>query len=79
MTQGSLLTHHSSGSAKVSNGTTRVAMMAAKTTVLPRHRMRDSANAARLLTTRPTSTVTAVMAIELIRKRAAGTVSNTPV
>ena len=73
------MTHHSRGRAKVSNGTTRVAMMAARTTVLPRHVIRDSANAARLLTNSPTRTVTAVMAIELIRKRAAGTVSKTPV
>ena len=47
--------------------------------MLPRQVIRDSANAARLLTNSPTRTVTAVMAIELTRNRPAGTVSKTPV
>ena len=47
------------------------------TTRLPRTSMRDRANAQRLLMKMPRTTVTAEMPMELTRKRAAGTRSNT--
>ena len=54
-----MFTHHTSGSANVSNGTINVAMMAASTTRRPAHRIRDRANAAMLLIRMPRATVTA--------------------
>ncbi|CAH0327364.1 hypothetical protein SRABI128_06030 [Microbacterium sp. Bi128] len=74
---GSWLTHHTSGSASVWKGTMRVARIAVNTTRLPRTSIRDRANAHRRLMKMPSTTVTAEMPMEVIRKRAAGTRSNT--
>ncbi len=75
---GSWLTHHTSGRAKVSNGTMSVAMTAVRTSLRPGQRIRDRAKAARLLTMMPSTTVAEEITTELSRNRAAGTRSKTP-
>ncbi|CAM5489003.1 hypothetical protein SHIRM173S_07318 [Streptomyces hirsutus] len=77
LSSGSWLTHHTSGSAKVSNGTMRVAMTAVRTSFRPGHCIRDRAKAAMLLTTMPSTTVIEEISTEFNRNRAAGTRSNT--
>lgn len=66
------------GTAIVSKGTMRVAMMTVSTSLRPDHSMRDSANPAIELTTRPNPTISTVTSTELNRKRMNGTRSKTP-
>ena len=72
------MTHHSRGSARVSNGTIRVARMIPRTKDPPRNLMRASEKAAIELTMSPSTTVTTVMRIELIMNWANGTRLKTP-
>jgi hypothetical protein len=74
---GSWFTHHTSGSASVWKGTIRVARIAVNTMRFPRTSIRDRAKAQRLLMKMPSTTVIAEIPMELTRKRAAGTRSNT--
>ena len=77
-TNGRVFTHHSSGSAIVSNGTIRVAKMMPKITFWPRNCSRASAKAAIELTINPKPTVQTVMITELIMNWARGTRSAAP-